>query len=176
VKTTDWQGQEYGPGDIVLYAAMSGRCVTMVKAEVLDVYRVHRDDRYSWHRVPDTAGPDGDEQLRVQVKPLGSSRWEQHRGRDYYIDNRTGKRIDPWRSGKHIASGGYEECVKTGTRLDDTGCAHDGCPTGGGLGYHGYDMKRYVRRVFKDYVEKVHEDTKAVTLTVTENITKIAGS
>lgn len=172
MKTTDWQGQEYGPGDIVLYPAMSGRCVTMVKARVLDVYRVHRDDSYSWHRVRDTATPDGDEQLRVKVEPVGSSRWKQHHGKNYFIDNRTGKRIDPWRGDKHIERHGYYECAATGSRLDEHG--NENCCDHRNRGYHGFDKKRYVPTVFRDYVQQVHEDTKAVTLLITENITKIA--
>jgi hypothetical protein len=119
------------------------------------------------------------------VKPLGSSRWEQHRGKDYYIDNRTGKRIDPYRSRKHIKDGtGIMACARTKTPLDDQDCAP--CCTASrwhhrGRHYHSrYPVAdtepkaEYVKTEFKDWVQKVHEDTKSVTLLITENITKIA--
>jgi hypothetical protein len=197
MKTTDWQGQEYGPGDTVLYAAMSGRCVTMIKAEVLDIWETYQsDETWKWERL-DKAPHDlqimlrehdaGVEReydkkihLRVQVKPVGSSRWKQHYGKDFYIDNRTGKRIDPWRGTKHWANadeaGDY--CLKTGAKLDEQCCVADGCrgrldPWGSRNVYHRNDERRHVAIEFRDYVERAHQDTKVVTLIVTENITKI---
>jgi hypothetical protein len=40
MRTTHWCGSEYGPGDTVIHPAAPGRSINMVKAAVLDVYRV----------------------------------------------------------------------------------------------------------------------------------------
>src|SRR5258706_11798688 len=181
MRTTDWCGSEYGPGDTVIYPPAPGRSINMVKATVLDVYRVwYSSDGGNWQRVPDgQEPPEGEEtELRVQVQPLGSSRWEQHHGKTRYVDKPTGRGINPYRGDKHIAGGGDEECISTEARLDEDGCANDGCRRtsfgyGRDLGYHGYEQKRYVRTFFKDYVQQVNDDTQKVTLIVTENITKI---
>ena len=50
---TDFLGGEYGPGDIVLYAAGSGRCIYMVLAGVVEIK----------------------ENGNVVVQPLVGSRW-----------------------------------------------------------------------------------------------------
>ena len=45
-------------------------------------------------------------ELRVSLMPLGSSRWEQHStSRTRYVDSRSGKGIDPYRSKRHIIEG-----------------------------------------------------------------------
>lgn len=48
---TDFLGKEYGPGDLVLYAAMSGRCPNIVIGRVEDIYEVYRDDHCKWKRL-----------------------------------------------------------------------------------------------------------------------------
>lgn len=45
--------------------------------------------------------------VRVKIQPLGASRWEQHSGHDYWVDTRTGKRIDPTRGTRHIKTPGH---------------------------------------------------------------------
>jgi hypothetical protein len=107
VKLTDFLGKEYGPGDLVIYGAMSGRSVNVVVGRVVDIYEVYRDpDKYKWVRVPDSgevpvkrygkdAGQPEDTYLRVKVQPIRGARWKQHHGRTRYIDTRTGKGIDP---------------------------------------------------------------------------------
>lgn len=89
MRETDWRGNEYGVGDLVIYARMSGRCVEMVEARVLDIWRVFRNDDWKWERLPDgTRSPklkgtwnyetrsyddiqDPDDELRVKLQPTG---------------------------------------------------------------------------------------------------------
>lgn len=132
----DFLGREYGPGDLVIYGAHSGRSVNMVIGRVLEVYEVvqspgasgylrleggqlppfkktygwfdasgclqdHRKDGFEWREY------ETDERLettpKVKIQPLRAARWTQHRGHDYYVDTRNGKRIDPDApSGKHV--------------------------------------------------------------------------
>lgn len=183
MRLTDWRGNEYGPGDRVIYAAMSGRCVTMVEADVIEIWRVYRNEDWEWERLPvESLVPDDKTELRVALQPVNSSRWKQHSGRTRYIDSRTGKGIDPFRGRKHIKDGtGINVCDRTGTALDDENCAP--CCTGP-LRYgkdrhwhsrypvHPGDPKlAWIDTEFQPWVEKKHEATKRVTLTVTENIT-----
>jgi len=115
MKLTDFLGHEYGPGDTVIYAAMSGRCPNMIFGRVVDVYRVFRSpETYSWLRLLDDqtppakwygkdAGQPEDVHVRVKVQPLRGARWEQHHTKTYYTDSRSGKRINPDApSGKHV--------------------------------------------------------------------------
>lgn len=113
---TDFLGKEYGPGDLVLYAAMSGRCPNIILGRVTDIYRVFYDSiTYRWKRLAeDEAVPrklnykgedigECDNALRVKVQPIKGARWEQHHSKTYYIDTRSGKRINPDApSRKHI--------------------------------------------------------------------------
>lgn len=142
---TDFLGSEYGPGDIVIYAQQRDRSINMIKAQVIEVK----------------------ENGNVKVQPLGGSRWKGHSGKSYYVDTRTGKRIDPWRGKKHA------EVIE-----------HYVFPDGKKMSVEEYRLLnyyersanpgKYVHREFKDYVESRTEPTKAVTLTVTENIVKFA--
>lgn len=113
VKLTDFLGKEYGPGDTVVYGAMSGRSVNVVLGRVLDIYRVYTDtETFRWKRLGDDApvprttdylGADTGEvrtAIRVKVQPIRAARWKQHHGRTRYIDTRTGKGIDPDRGKK----------------------------------------------------------------------------
>lgn len=141
----DWLGQEYDVGDTVIYAAMSGRSVTMVLATVVKF----NDSR------------------SVTVQPERSSRWKQHHGRTRYIDNRTGRGIDPyagWDEGRHVKEAGHYIRTDTCARVTDAEAWQ-----------LGYGMTRWVPVQFKDYVEEVTEAPKPVTLTVTQNITKWTG-
>jgi hypothetical protein len=106
VQLTDFLGKEYGPGDLVIYGAMSGRSVNMVVGRVEEVYRVYYDsNRLRWTRLDDGA-PEVRHKtnaVRVKVQPLRGARWKQHHGRKRYIDTRTGKGINPDApSGKHL--------------------------------------------------------------------------
>ena len=187
----DWLGQEYGVGDKVVYAAMSGRSVTMVLAEVVDMYKVFRNEDFEWQRIGmgeeapmHTVWQRGEQveerretQLRVSLQPLGSSRWEQHSNRTRYIDSRTSKGIDPYR-GKNHGVGGYWENSKTQERVDDDDARED--PR---IGYRRYwdtsdvpEGWHHVKWSFAPHVQEVKEGKpKPVTLTVTENITKWTG-
>jgi hypothetical protein len=158
----DWLGNDFGPGDTVLYAAQSGRCVNMVLAEVVSINeQIFDEEEYRF--VPSDQATYFDSAKRrttVTVQPLKSSRWEQHYGRDRYIDTRTGKGINPWLD-KHCASGGYRRDKLTGERVDDSNYS---------LRYGEYE---YVPTVFKEYVKEIHEGPKPVTLTVTDNIVRM---
>lgn len=117
---TDFLGKEYGPGDLVIYAAHSGRAANMVVGRVVDIWRVWHNsyyvgERYGWERladdepVPHHFRHDGedlgecDTGTRVKIQPLRGARWEQHSAKTYYVDTRNGKRINPDApSGKHI--------------------------------------------------------------------------
>ncbi len=194
----DWLDQEYGVGDLVLYAAGSGRSITMVLARVVSIYKVYRDpDKWGWTRIGvdddppfkrewnreiknyvDTSEREETE-LRVQVQPLNSSRWTQHHKRTRYIDTRTGKGID-WsvvdkKTGLYRhCDGGYFENPFTGEKVHE-------------YEYHSHPELRHFRswdksslpypwkrveRRFKDYVQEIKEEPKPVTLTVTENIVR----
>lgn len=115
MKLTDFLGKEYGPGDTVIYGAMSGRSVNVVLGRVVDIYRVYRDpEEFGWTKLAEGAPvptktnwknetSECETAIRVKVQPLRAARWKQHHGRKRYIDTRTGKGIDPdARSGKHI--------------------------------------------------------------------------
>lgn len=144
---TDWLGNTYDIGDLVLYAAMSGRSVTMVLAEVVKF----------------------NESGSVGLKPVRSARWKQHYGKSYNIDNRTGKRIDPWSGdGKHIEVEAYFKSKQDPSKTLSFEEYHK-------LPYREMDKWEYVPTQFKDYVEHRHKDTKIVTISVTENIVKWLG-
>jgi hypothetical protein len=42
MRMQDFLGHEYGEGDLVIYAAMSGRCVNMIFGRCVEVYEVYR--------------------------------------------------------------------------------------------------------------------------------------
>jgi hypothetical protein len=95
MRLTDFLGKEYGPGDLVVYGAQSGRSVNIVAARVIDIWRVwfnayYVGDRYGWERladdepVPHHFRHDGtdlgecDSGVRVKVLPIRGARWKQH--------------------------------------------------------------------------------------------------
>ena len=95
MKLTDFLGKEYGPGDLVIYGAMSGRSINMVVGRVTDIYRVWHNsyyvgERYGWERladdepVPHHFTHDGEDLgecssgHRVKIQPIRGSRWKQH--------------------------------------------------------------------------------------------------
>lgn len=52
MRLTDWQGNEYGIGDTIVYPVMSGRSVTMQQATVLDIWTVYNcPEDYKWKRL-----------------------------------------------------------------------------------------------------------------------------
>lgn len=112
MKLTDFLGQEYGPGDLVIYAAHSGRSANIVIGRVTDIYRTAYVD-FRWKRLADDAPVphrtnykdedmgEADTAIRVLVQGMRGARWTQHPDRRYHVDTRTGKRINPDTS-KHI--------------------------------------------------------------------------
>lgn len=111
----DFLGKEYGPGDLVIYAAHSGRAANMVIGRVVEIYQVWHNcytlgERYGWERITYPIDEELADALegqkvatRVKVQPLRGARWEQHGTKTYYVDTRNGKRINPDApSGKHI--------------------------------------------------------------------------
>lgn len=175
----DWLGNELAVGDNIIYAAMSGRSVTMVIAEIVSF----------------------NESGSVTVEPIRSSRWKQHYGRTRWIDTRTGKGINPDLVKKdgskpHVAVDShyedkdgnwfepYEEKIQypsySGFRYagvgTDTVTRHspqEGVYYGTGDIPEPYKWK-YVGTTYKDYVQTETKASKA-TLSVTENITKWTG-
>lgn len=143
---TDFLGNEYGPGDIVVYGQSSGRCINMIKARVLEIK----------------------ENGNVKVQPLAGSRWTGHRGKTYSVDNRTGKRIDPWAaSGKHIKEPSYY-LGSDGNKYSME--EHRRLPW-----QERTTLKfNYVATVFHDYVETRTDPVAPVTIQITENIVKFA--
>lgn len=166
----DWLNQEYDVGDQVIYAAMSGRSVTMVLAEVVEIYQAKAN---SWD------DEDDPKVTKVKVQPIGSSRWKQHYGRTRYIDERTGKGIDPFSGkGKHMV-GNYYENLTTGERYDyedwNKGIKHPTFPDIISYWEWGAPGKTpegwcFVKQEFKPYVKKIEDGPGPVTLSITENI------
>ena len=95
MKLTDFLGREYGPDDLVIYGAQSGRSVNMVIGRVISIHRVwfncyYVGERYGWERladdepVPHHYRGDGkdlgecDSQYRVKLQPLRAARFKQH--------------------------------------------------------------------------------------------------
>lgn len=152
----DWLGNDLQVGDTVIYPAASGRSITMVVGEITGF-----GER-------DTGWDEAKTEPTIKIRPLRSSRWRQHRGTNYYVDNRTGKRIDPYRRAAdgtfpHVADGGYYR--------DAAGNRHERQV------YRGNDhLFEYVPTVFADHVEKRHDGPKPVTIGVTENVTKWTGT
>lgn len=172
----DWLGREYDVGDLVLYAAMSGRSVTMVLARVT---KILRGPKYGYADYPaDELGEDETE-VKVQVQPLKSSRWKQHGIRDYYVDTRTGKRIEPWAGdGKHIVTEGHYRDRNTHERLTFDYSGYPRCP-----GYYTEAGRRvehgdreYVLTEYQPWVEhRTEAAPRPVTLSITANIIKWDG-
>lgn len=143
----DWLGNELAVGDYIIYAAMSGRSVTMIIATIVSF----------------------NDSGTVTVRPVKSSRWKQH-DHTKYVDSRTGKGINVYND-KHTARGSYLRHKDTGEELTweqfDERLRKDHS-----LSRQDFD---YVPRTFRDYV-KVVNVVKPVTLMVTENITKWHGN
>lgn len=192
----DFLGNEYGPGDLVIYAAASGRSITMVIGRVvkvnerteIDYSRPVGGGKRGYHRMPVT-DRDGKQLVSVNIQPLNSSRWQQHDPRTYYVDKRTGEKIDRY---KHVKEAAYNTLNSTGERLPDN-CSvwtlyrkRERSVTDRNWGYSDTEsyknpdyvpseLRTYHATVFEDYVEERDEGPKPVTITVTENIVKWSG-
>lgn len=200
MKLKDWLGQEYGVGNLVIYAAMSGRSVTMILGRVTDIYRIYRAQprEYYWVRLAEgeeppfmqtwdkeahdyvDTGKRVETEIRVQVQPLGSSRWKHHdTSRTRYVDSRTGKGIDPFRGSRnrHIIEG-YWTHDETKVRVTDSEAYNDprfDCWTR--YPYNRPEGWTHTNSEFKPYVKKITEDwAKPVTLIIIENIVKWNGA
>lgn len=174
----DWLGNEYDVGDLVLYAAMSGRCVTMVLGRVLEIYQ---GPKYGYGYKRQDKLDDDEKETKVKVQPLKSSRWKQHYGRTRYVDTRTGKGIDPYvteKTGEYRhRTGGYFENTTTGERVYDVyDKYHPDFQH-----YHHWDKStmppgwELVKSELKPYVKEIKEPTASVTISITENIVKWDG-
>lgn len=79
MQLTDWLGNQYGPGDLIIYPVMSGRSVSMQQATVLDIWTVYNCPKeYKWKRlkegdpIPTKAEWDWDRSVTPPVSvPLG---------------------------------------------------------------------------------------------------------
>lgn len=70
MRLTDWRGNEYGVGDTILYARMSGRSCEISEATVVDIWQAYSDGgRYN--RLAE-----GDEVPTVQVFNYGTREYE----------------------------------------------------------------------------------------------------
>lgn len=187
----DFLGNEYGPGDLVIYAAASGRSITMVIGRVVKVSE--RQERDYCEKVDGTWGyvrkpvldKEGHQVYSVTVQPLNSSRWRQHNSRTYYVDTRTGKNVDRY---SHVKEQAYSTLNSTMERLPES-CHlwtlyrnEEG--RGGGYqiprsyknpDYVPSELRTYHPAVFEDYIEERSEGPKPVNITVTENIVKWSG-
>lgn len=134
----DFLGNEYTVGSLVIYPVSYGsHSVMLAMGKVLKI-----------------------SEKSVQVEPVEASRGKHYYGRTRYIDNRTGKGIDPYcNSGKHIEEEGHYILKETGSRLARTEVMR-----------YGYGQTEYIPAKFKDYVERVNNPTSVVTLKVTSNI------
>lgn len=145
---TDFLGNEYKAGDYVIYAVTASQSINMIKGQVVDIL----------------------ENGKVKIQPIAGSRWSSHHGRTYTVDNRTGKRIDPWaKSGKHIKEAAHYKTLDGKKHYADS---VNKLPY-----YERVEITRmgnYVPTVFHDYVESRTDPIRPVTITVTENIVKFA--
>jgi hypothetical protein len=185
----DFLGNEYGEGDLVIYAAGSGRSITMIVGRVVKIsQRTSKDycklegDKWGYRNVPVT-DKEGNPVYSVRIQPLHSSRWEQHSSRICYVDTRTGKTVDRY---AHVREPGYYTDARTGARLPDTCHVYYLYKTEKRYGYDEQvpcknpdyvppELRTYHGTVFEDYIEERREGPKPVTITVTENIVKWSG-
>lgn len=184
----DFLGNEYGPGDLVIYAAGSGRSITMIIGRVVLVKerteRAYGEQGYEQRPLLDR---DGNPVYSVRVQPLNSSRWEHHDQRPYYVDGRTGEKID---RREHVRSQGHYTLNETGEVLPSGASEYMRYvkTRSAWYGEGNYDMvpeknpdyiephlRTWHPTVYNDYVEERCEGAKPVTLTVTENIVKWSG-
>lgn len=110
----DWLGNEYGVGDKVVYGASSSHSVSMVLAEVVQIWDVYRDpDHYEWAvlapgelppfeqrwnrdlRIYEDTGERVKTHTRVQVMPIRSTRWKHH-GKDRKVTLTIIENITKW--------------------------------------------------------------------------------
>lgn len=145
---TDFLGNEYGAGDFVIYGQASGRCINMVKGQVVEVK----------------------ENGKVLIQPLAGSRWSSHSQHSYYVDNRTEKKINPnLDTGKHYKDARCYKHRVTGEKItyaDLRALVSDS--------YKVYGDWEFVNGELEDYVELRKDPIKPVTISVTENIVKFA--
>jgi hypothetical protein len=87
VKMTDWRGNEYDTGSLIVYPAMSGRSCEIVEAVVVEVYGVVRNEKtYGQRRAADGEQP---KSIRARVQPTGrgSRRFYRSTERTDWIDD-----------------------------------------------------------------------------------------
>jgi hypothetical protein len=159
----DWLGNDLAVGDRVLYPAGSGRSITMVIGEITGFGEFTEPQWRSEDKVLTT----------IKVQPLKASRWKQHHGTDFYVDTRTGKRIDPYRQAK---DGSFPHIAVPGYYLDADGARHEHQQYGRDACGAMREQCTYVSTVFRKHVEKRHEGPKPVTIHITENVTRWHGA
>lgn len=156
----DFLGQEYAEGDTVLWAAGSGRSITMCVGKVVKF----------------------NESGSISVQPVRSSRWAQHHGSVHYLDTRTGKKFSEYAwTDEHIKDVPHWIHKETGEREDQYAFSsgawdaerREYVPPR--LPFSARANYTYVPRVWEDYMVRVDVPPKPVTLRVTENIVKWDG-
>ncbi len=169
---TDFRGNNISVGDTVVYAAGSGRSITMIEATVLELYYVDLDREKNPN-------------VRAKVAPLGSSRWEQHSQQTKYIDSRTGKGVDRY---KHIKVDAHYRNKTTGEciSLDNFRQLEDQTWTAGRASAGRYSVEGakavmqlrqewgYVLTEFADYIVAEIQPIRPVTLLITKNMVNVS--
>lgn len=152
---TDFLGQQYGVGDYVVYANLSGRSATMTFGQVAKL---------------NASGT-------VGVWPIKNSRWKSY-GRTWQIDTRTGEKIDIFeglydvREGNDPLLAGMPHVRKLQGFYRKS---NDFYVPSSQVNNIGRDNCYYVgRNEFEPHVGKAHQE-QIVTLKVTANIVKWNG-
>lgn len=154
---TDFRGNSYAVGDTVVYAAVSGRSVTMIEATVLKF----------------------NESGSVKLQPLNSSRWTHHNKSSWMEDARTGEKINLYGDKRHeyLVSESYYE-FEDGTvgneyhrYRDSSGRILDESEYQRKFYYHRVESGKYHPAVYHDWVVSVKSEfVKPVTISITDNI------
>lgn len=161
----DFLGNEFGPGDLVVYPKSSGRSVALVKGTVLKF------------------NPSGSVQIQPETESWGGGR--ERSGTTRYVDTRTGKTFDPYhdknvvhmerdRGYLHKETGEFvsnDEMDRERQRIIGS-FDHRYSRVAQEAVYEYTRQYTYVLPVWKDYV-KTETTVKSVTITRTDNIVLI---
>lgn len=180
MRLTDWQGNEYGVGDTVIYPVMSGRTVSMQQATVLDIWTAYNcPDDYKWKPLKEGEPVPTKEEWdwKVIVEADGQPRRERVSKGHKPVETQLRVKLQP--EGK--SSRGYS------TRTDEV--SHWVDPEGNDIEWrdmyeiilkeHDYDMHDWnipwnERKHPRDFGYDIRRETvtpKPVTLLICDNIT-----
>lgn len=141
---TDWRGNDYTEGTLILYARMSGRSCEMAEGVVVELYEVYYGDDYKWEKLaPGEPVPEHD-----------VWRWK---------NTETGE-LSTYRGQ------GYTEQVQVSVPRQHERRAKI-LPTNRTSRFGGYDTKKWVWDEESGKGEFIETEMKPVTLKITESIT-----